>query len=195
MRFLKLLAWEVFDITSFLIFIAGVVLFIWFFIFNPFTVVGSSMMTTIHNSDILIVDKITSKFHGYQRGDIIVFVPQGKQDAFIKRIVWLPGETVIIQNGGTYLCPLGEIDREQCEKLDETYLDSKTNTLALCSKNIFDVDEEWYFVMWDNRQGSTDSRCCFGGGCTETTPYLARPIDIIGRASLRILPFQTLRTF
>lgn len=58
-----MLLWEIFDIVSFLVFIGGIVLFIRFFIFNPFTVVGSSMMSTIHENDILIVDKVTPKLH------------------------------------------------------------------------------------------------------------------------------------
>jgi len=48
------------------------------------------MMSTIKENDILIVDKVSAHFRAYERGDILVFVPPGKQDAFIKRIVGMP---------------------------------------------------------------------------------------------------------
>ena len=56
-----LLLLDLFDLASFLIFVTGIVLFIRFFIFNPYTVVGQSMEPTFLERDFIIVDKITSK--------------------------------------------------------------------------------------------------------------------------------------
>lgn len=195
MRFLKMLLWEIFDIVSFLVFIGGIVLFIRFFIFNPFTVVGSSMMSTIHENDILIVDKVTPKLHWYQRGDIIVFVPTINQNAFVKRIVGLPGETVKLENQEVYICDYQKTDPDHCRKLDEPYLDEGVKTTAMCDITVFDVEPNTFVVLGDNRPGSTDSRCCFGAGCNDDTPYLVPMQNIIGKASLRLLPLQSFTTF
>ncbi|USN54281.1 MAG: signal peptidase I [Candidatus Peribacteria bacterium] len=51
-------------------------MFIRFFVFNPYTVVGQSMEPDFHQGDFIIVDKITPKFGSLERGDIIVFVPE-----------------------------------------------------------------------------------------------------------------------
>ena len=86
----KILLLDIFDIISFLIFVTGTVLFTRFFIFNPYTIVGASMEPTFHENDFIIVDKVTPRFGEFQRGDIIVFVPQGKNIPYIKRIVGMP---------------------------------------------------------------------------------------------------------
>ena len=46
-----------------------------------------SMEPTIHDKDFILVDKITQRFQDYKRGDIIVFVPPGKTDPYVKRII------------------------------------------------------------------------------------------------------------
>ena len=84
---IKVFAFDLFDLVSFLVFVTGVVLFIRFFVFNPYTVVGQSMEPMFHQGDFIIVDKITPKVGTLERGDIIVFVPQGKTVPYIKRIV------------------------------------------------------------------------------------------------------------
>ena len=66
---------DVFDMISFLVFVGGIVLFIRFFVANPYTVVGASMYPTFEESDFIVVDKITPRFAELKRGDVIVFVP------------------------------------------------------------------------------------------------------------------------
>lgn len=86
----KKLTWivaDIFDMVSFLIFVGGIVLFIRFFVANPYTVVGASMVPTFEERDFIIVDKITPRFGERERGDIIVFVPPGKDVPYIKRII------------------------------------------------------------------------------------------------------------
>ena len=81
------IAFDVFDMISFLLFVGGIVLFVRFFIANPYTVVGESMSPTFEENDFIVVDKITPRFGELKRGDIIVFVPPGKTVPYIKRIV------------------------------------------------------------------------------------------------------------
>ncbi len=146
-RRLRSLTREIYDLISFFVFVLGIMLFIRFFILNPFTVIGSSMKNTIHDGDLLIINKRDNYTHNYNREDVIVFVPQGKKDAFIKRIIGLPGETVTIKDGTVTVCKTGTKD---CRTLTETYLDPGTKTEATCQKDTF-VVKDGYFVLGDNR--------------------------------------------
>ncbi|MEI7918814.1 MAG: signal peptidase I [bacterium] len=84
---LKYFLYDLFDMVSFLIFVGGIVLFVRFFVANPYTVVGASMAPTFQENDFIIVDKVTQRFGQLSRGDVIVFVPPGKTIPYIKRIV------------------------------------------------------------------------------------------------------------
>ncbi len=187
---LKIVALDAFDLLSFLVFVTWVVLFIRFFIFNPYTVVGKSMEPTFSQSDFIVVDKITPKLGKLKRSDIIVFVPQGKDLPFIKRIVWVPWDTVKIHKWWVYICENIDADPlEDCEHLEEYYLpDDRETSVSMCKKDVFEVQEWWYFVLWDNRDHSTDSRCCFGLWCIDWWNYLVYEKDMIGKVAVRIYP-------
>ena len=186
---------DLFDMVSFLVFVLWIVLFIRFFVANPYTVVWSSMAPTFIEKDFIIVDKISQKLWRLDRWDVIVFVPQWKTIPYIKRIIWLPGETVKFQDGEVYICsnniPSGSlvIDSEwnNCEKLPEPYLPWWLQTNATCGKDEFKV-EWWYFVMWDNRWRTTDSLCCFWIECYEWANYIVRDMDLIGKVWVRLYP-------
>jgi len=98
------MAFDLFDMVAFLVFVGGIVLFVRFFIANPYTVVGESMSPTFEENDFIVVDKITPRFGKLQRGDVIVFVPPGKTVPYIKRIIGLPGETVKIHDSKVQIC-------------------------------------------------------------------------------------------
>lgn len=95
---------DIFDLVAFLFFVVGIVLTVRFFVFNPFTVVGQSMESTFQQGDFIIVDKITPRFGTIDREDILVFVPKGEDVPFIKRVIGMPGETIVIDDGSTYVC-------------------------------------------------------------------------------------------
>lgn len=141
------------------------------FIAQPFLVSGSSMLSTFENGDYLIVDEISYRFSEPHRGDIVIFrYPQDPSKFFIKRIIGLPGEKVEITNNQVVVFndknPNGLV-------LDEHYTSSFT------SSNIeIDLNSQEYFVMGDNRAGSSDSRQW--GPVNENL--------IIGRALLRLWP-------
>lgn len=182
---------DLFDMVSFLIFVWGIVLFIRFFVANPYTVVGASMSPTFEENDFIIVDKITPRFSDLRRGDVIVFVPPGKTIPYIKRIVWLPWETVKIKRNAVEICKT-ENKIEQCNTLQESYLPSSIATEARCWISEFAIDDAGFFVMGDNRWFSTDSRCCFGLDCYEWSTYEVPFDHIIGKVYLRFFPrFQT----
>lgn len=184
-KFLEVV-FDLFDMISFLVFVGGIVLFVRFFIANPYTVVGASMSPTFEENDFIIVDKITPRFGDLQRGDIIVFVPPGKTVPYIKRVIALPGETVKISNNKVSICSIKD-NKEDCFQLDQTYLSETVWTDTRCWLNEFKI-LNWFFVMWDNRSFSTDSRCCFWLDCYNWASYEVPLDNIIGKVYLRFLP-------
>lgn len=185
----KIVLLEIFDLVSFLVFVTGVVLFIRFFIFNPYTVVWKSMEPTFGQWNFIIVDKLSYKVWEIQRWDIVVFVPQKKNIAFIKRVIGLPWETVKIRESKVYICESEETELTDCTEQKEYYLPNTFQTTTdQCGRDTFTIGSEWYFVLWDNRDHSTDSRCCFGLACHEDANFLVYDKDIIGKVAVRVYP-------
>ncbi len=142
------------------------------------------MEPTYSDGDFILVDKISTHFKEYQRGDTIIFVPPHQTRPFIKRIIWLPGETVKIQEGKVEICD----ENKNCKTLDERYLPEGTKTLANCEKTEF-VVQSGYVVLGDNRGGSTDSRCCFNSlGCIEGKTHEVPEENIIWWIFIRMFP-------
>lgn len=175
---------DLFDMLSFLVFVLGIVLFVRFFVANPYTVVWSSMAPTFHENDFIIVDKISQRLDTLWRWDIIVFVPDGKTIPYIKRIIGLPWETVKIKDWTVFVC---DTDTNSCEVLDEIYLPEDLQTKTRCGITEFDI-KEGYFVLWDNRWFSTDSLCCFGLGCYDWASYEVMDKNIIWKVLFRVFP-------
>lgn len=178
---------DIFDMIAFLIFVGGIVLFVRFFVANPYTVIGKSMAPTFQEKDFIIVDKITPRFGELHRWDIIVFVAPGKTDPYIKRIIGLPGEVVKFKDSKVFICAENN-GREICDPLEEKYLPDSVRTEAKCGKTEFEITPGWLFVMWDNRWLSTDSLCCFGLGCYEWANYLVPYGNIIWKVYVRLFP-------
>lgn len=135
---------------------------------------GSSMEHTLSDGDNLIVDKLSYRFKEPERFDIIVFKFQHEEDTYyIKRIIGLPGETVEIdENGVIYI---------DGEELEESY-GSEVMLDAGLAEDGFLLGEDEYFVLGDNRNGSSDSRDPSVAAVKEDT--------ILGRAWVRIWPLS-----
>ena len=189
---------EVFDLVVFLVLVFWIVLFIRLFIATPYTVIWSSMSPNFEQKDRIIVEKITQRFWTFQRWDVIVFVAPGKTSPYIKRIIWLPWETVLFQEGSVYICSdnipswslVKDAEWNNCEILPEPYLSEWLRTMATCWKSEFKV-ESWYFVMWDNRWRTTDSLCCFGIQCYDWANYVVPDNYLIGKVWVRLYPTYT----
>ena len=155
------------------------------FLIQPFIVEGHSMEANYHNGDYLLIDKLTYRFHAPARGQVIVFVPpQNSSEDYIKRIIGLPGDRVVIEAGQITVYnsahPNGKV-------LDESYLDNDVKNGFARLNQFVDITlkSDEYYVMGDNRTASTDSRV-FGPIKKDT---------IVGRSLIRLFPFSDVTYF
>ncbi len=143
------------------------------FIAQPFVVSGSSMVPTFENKNYLIIDEISYRLSEPKRDDVVVFrFPGDPKKFYIKRIIGLPNETVDV-NGEVVTV----INKEHPNgfKLDQLYVQNQSQTI-----NHFELKDAEYFVMGDNRSGSSDSRI-WGA---------VRKELLVGKAFLRLLPIS-----
>ncbi|GGA08592.1 signal peptidase I [Okeania sp. KiyG1] len=145
------------------------------FIAEPRYIPSDSMIPTLEVGDRLVVEKVSYYFHPPVAGDIIVFQPPqqlqrygyAKNQAFIKRVIGLPGDTIRIENGLVYI---------NDQPLTENYIaEPPEYTLPIS----VEVPNNQYFVMGDNRNNSNDSH---------VWGFLPKK-NIIGRAIFRFWPY------
>ncbi len=160
--------------------VTAIVLPIRYFLVQPFYVKGASMEPNFEDKQYLIIDEITYRLREPKRGEICVFrYPNDPSQFFIKRIIGLPGETVMVSGGHVTITTVDG----KTETLDESaYLAS---TVVTAGEKSVTLGTDEYFVMGDNRTNSLDSRI-FG-----PVPRA----NIVGRVMLRGWPFSTLTWF
>jgi signal peptidase I len=148
---------------------------------------SGSMLPTLQIDDRLIVEKVSYLFGSPNRGDIVVFMPPDKanqicptpssadptkkpqKEAFIKRVVGLPGEKVQVKEGRVYIN-----DRP----LREGYIEEEPRY----NWGPQNIPDNSYLVLGDNRNNSCDSH--FWGVVPRS--------NIIGRAVVRFWPLNRL---
>lgn len=157
---------------------------------------SGSMLPTLQINDKLIVDKVSYRFNDPKRGDIVVFIPPDQasiclgynppqrdeasptagapkpeepkpKDAFIKRVIGLPGDEVEVRQGRVYI---------NGEALQEKYIEDEPQYQLPRVK----VPDNSYLVLGDNRNNSCDSH--YWG-------FVKRE-NIIGRAIVRFWPLN-----
>src|ERR1700693_5193887 len=82
------------------------------FIYQPVKVEGTSMMPSLTDQERIFINKFTYRFGTIERGDMVVFwFPLDKSKSYIKRIIGLPGDKVLVNNGAVIVNgkPLDEI--------------------------------------------------------------------------------------
>ena len=109
------------------------------------------------------------------QGVVFYRTPERNDDALIKRVIGLPGDTIEFRSGHVLI---------NGAQLEEPYVgDAPTSCSANCGPLVLGADQ--YFVLGDNRLNSLDSRS-FG-------PI---PADqIVGRVALRYWPLNQIEIF
>ena len=150
------------------------------FLVQPFLVNGASMEPNFHNGDYLIIDEISYRLREPQRGEVVVFhYPNNESTYFIKRVIGLPGERLLIKDGKIRVF---NEDSPDGFLADEKYLPSYTQTVG--EKEVVLKNTE-YFVMGDNRGFSFDSR--------SWGPL--QKAEIVGVVRLRLWPLNQVMAF
>jgi signal peptidase I len=150
-------------------------LFIRAFVAEPRYIPSDSMLPTLEVGDRLVVEKVSYYFRPPATGEIVVFDPpqqlqiQGyaKDQAFIKRVIGTPGQTVQVQDGKVYI---------NGRSLKEDYIAEP----PAYQMEAVQVPEDQLFVMGDNRNNSNDSH---------VWGFLPKQ-NVIGHACYRFWPFS-----
>jgi len=184
---------EVIDFFKDLIIIIVVVLIIRTFFVMPFQINGQSMYSSYYDKEFIIIDRFSYRFSEVHRWDVIVFKPYVSEDKkyFLKRVIWMPGDHIKIENWNVFIKKSNDVSFSQ---LDEKYLneENKWNTYVWGKKVLhnYELGNDQYFVLWDNRNHSTDSRECFSScSISWKTNFIAK-WDIMGRIIIDLWYFN-----
>ncbi len=113
------------------------------------SVIGPSMEPTLSAGQEILLNRIVYQFSSPDRGDVIVFHPNGNENThlYVKRVVGLPGETVQIKQGRLFIDGT-QLAQDYSGELMEPGI----------ADNVITLGVEDYFVLGDNRAESEDSR-------------------------------------
>ncbi len=136
-----------------------IILAIKFFLLTSGQINGKSMEPTYSDNDLFIINKLVYLFIKPKRHDIIQVINPETEKLIIKRVVGLPGEIVVIRRGKIFIQQsIDDVEQE----IEEPYLSKNEYTTLNHQKQKgaarFLVGSNQYFVVGDNRDGSTDSR-------------------------------------
>ncbi len=130
-------------------------------------VVGVSMEPVLYNGQSILIDRFGYVLSSPKRGDVIVFLPNGNENAhyYVKRVAAVPGDEVLIEGGVLY------VNGEKSDWTDEKILE------AGIAEHTLTIGKGEYFCIGDNINNSEDSRSANVGPVKDT--------DIIGRVWFR----------
>ena len=128
---------------------------------------ASPKYTSLNVGDRLFVTRVYNP-EKLKRGDIVVFYSEEKNEDMIKRLIGLPGDKIVINDG---------VVTVNGETLEENYIGTADNY-----SGEFTVPEGKYFFLGDNRYWSLDSRYW-------QNPYIDGS-DIKGKAQIKVYPWK-----
>lgn len=141
------------------------------FIFTPVQVLGPSMEPTFEHEDRVVITKI----HSIDNFDIVIFDAITEESKYIKRVIGLPGDRVVMENDQLFINDV---------PFDEPYVEDNKAAVFEGQKLTEDFEVEvpkgYLYVLGDNRRESTDSRVL--GFIDEKT--------VVGEVKLRIHPLN-----
>lgn len=176
MDILRRIYYFLLDTIQTILIVASVLMVLYAFVIQPNQVSGSSMYPTFNDKEYLFSYLLDVRMDKYKRGDVVVFrSPVELEKLYIKRVIALPGDSIMIQGGKVYLN--GQI-------LDESvYLKPEVQTYggAFLQEGVEKiVPDGSIVVMGDNRPYSSDSR---------EWGFLDKS-RVVGRSVVRIFPFN-----
>jgi signal peptidase I len=148
------------------------------FLFSSYVVDGESMMPTLEDGNLLIINKISYEIGELNRFDVIVFHANEGED-YVKRVIGLPGDRIEYKGDALYIN-----DQKQSEPYLEKFRKQLSDRQLTESFQLEEVTGQAVvpdgklFVMGDNRTGSYDSRH-FGFISVD---------DVVGKVNLRFWP-------
>ena len=144
------------------------------FVFAMVQVEGESMLPTLEHKERLVITKL---FYRPEPKDIVVVKSHALGKHIIKRVIAVPGDVIDIHPKTGDVLINGEI-------INEPYIKEKLRSGGSANEYPLQVPEDYVFVMGDNRNNSQDSRSL----------GLISFKDIVGKASLRVMPFSRFGT-
>jgi signal peptidase I len=140
---------------------------------QTFHIEGSSMEPNFTSGQRLAVERLAYVGGGPQRGEVVVFhSPTAPDEDFIKRVIGLPGDSVLIRNGRVFV---------NGQAVDEPYVRFPADYSYPADGQPATVPPDSYFVLGDNRPASFDSHA----------GWVVRSDELVGRAALSIWPPAT----
>lgn len=147
---------EIFSWVKMIVIAFLVALFIDKVIIVNATVPTGSMENTIMTGSRMIGFRFSYWFSNPERGDVVVFkYPLDEKQNYVKRVIGLPGEVVVIKEAKVYIYEDGDKTKEPLV-LEEDYL--KENWVSRNDGYEFTIPEDSYLMMGDNRNNSADAR-------------------------------------
>ena len=217
---------ELGETLSTVIWAVGIALVLRTFLFQPFHIPSGSMLPGLIKGDYIITSKFSVGYGRHaatplpfprkegrlferelERGDVLVFRPEGETKNFIKRLVGLPGDRLQMQDGRLFLNEAAvetklvgeETFKDQfnndvlAEIWSETFSGQKPHIVYDSQKNspsdntrVFTVPSGHYFMVGDNRDNSGDSRFAVRNGGAGNIPST----NIIGKAEIVLLSVE-----
>lgn len=140
--------------------VAGLVLLLGItrvFIVSPGVVNGPSMEPNYKDDKVFLVNRFIYLLQIPKRQEVVQIIEPKQKKLIIKRIIGLPGDTVMIKRGKVFVQELGAKEYELDEHL---YLDSSSYTEVPSGSDVrtFTLKPNEFFVLGDNRRASVDSR-------------------------------------
>lgn len=170
------------------------VLLIRTFLFTIIRVDGSSMNDTLANGERLFVTVADAKFGTVERGDVVIcHYPNRGQTHFVKRVVGVPGDSVYRENGVTHVVYTDEVDGKTV--IHDEPLDPNRGLSGFGSAydyESYQLGEDEYFVVGDNRYNSHDSRDWKDGDASQDVGPITRNM-IVGHVRQVIWPLSDFR--
>lgn len=131
-------------------------LFIRTFFIQAYKIPTGSMRPTFLENDRILVDKVSFRFRGPKRGEVVVFkYPEDPKKDFVKRLIAFGGENVEIKNGSLWI---NGTRIDEPASITRNYYYNRDDWMYAKEGQIISVPPEHYFVLGDNSAQSSDSR-------------------------------------